>query len=46
MVNLSMSRSVAPLLVTIGLALAAGAPPLAAQRAETIARSARAAAGD
>jgi membrane-associated protease RseP (regulator of RpoE activity) len=47
MVNPSMSRSVAPLFVTIGLALAAGAPPLAAQRAETIARSpSRAAAGD
>ena len=41
-----MSRSVAPLFVTIGLALAASAPPLAAQRAETTARSARAAAGD
>jgi membrane-associated protease RseP (regulator of RpoE activity) len=46
MVNPSMSRSVAPLFVTIGLALAAGAPPLAAQRGETVARTARAATGD
>ena len=47
MVIPSMSRSVAPLFVTIGLALVAGAPPLAAQRAETIARAApRATAGD
>ena len=46
MVNHAMSRSVAPLVVTIGLALAAGAQPLAAQRAETIARSTRVAAGD
>jgi membrane-associated protease RseP (regulator of RpoE activity) len=40
MVNLSMSRSAAhaPLFLTITLALAAGATPLAAQRAETPAR--------
>jgi membrane-associated protease RseP (regulator of RpoE activity) len=47
MVTPSMSRSVAPFFVTIGLAIVAGAPPLAAQRAETIARApSRAAAGD
>ena len=40
MVNSSMSRSTAPFLVTIGLALAASPLPLAAQRTETIARSA------
>jgi membrane-associated protease RseP (regulator of RpoE activity) len=39
MMNPSMSRSAAPLLVTIGLALVAGAPPLAAQRTETIVRT-------
>jgi membrane-associated protease RseP (regulator of RpoE activity) len=46
MMNPSMSRSTAPLLVTIGLALAASAPPLAAQRTETIARTAPRIAGD
>jgi membrane-associated protease RseP (regulator of RpoE activity) len=47
MVNPSMSRSVAPLFVTIGLALVVSAPPLAAQRAETVVRTApRAAPGD
>lgn len=47
MVIPSMSRSVAPLFVTIGLAIVASGPPLAAQRAETIARTApRSAAGD
>ncbi|HEU4722089.1 MAG TPA: PDZ domain-containing protein [Gemmatimonadaceae bacterium] len=35
-----MSRSTVPLLVTIGLALGAGAPSLAAQRTETIVRTA------
>ena len=38
MVNSSMSRSTAPLLVSIGLALAASASPLVAQKSETIAR--------
>jgi serine protease Do len=43
----SMSRSPAPLLVSVGLVLAASASPLAAQKSETIARVAtRAAAGD
>ena len=46
MVNPSMSRSVAPFFVTIGLALGAGAPPLAAQRAETTARTAPRVVGD
>ena len=47
MVNPSMSRSVAPLFVTIGLALAVSAPPLAAQRVETVVRTVpRAAPGD
>jgi membrane-associated protease RseP (regulator of RpoE activity) len=40
MVNPSMSRSTAPLLVTVGLAIAASASPLVAQKSETIARSA------
>jgi membrane-associated protease RseP (regulator of RpoE activity) len=39
MVNSSMSRSTVPLLVTVGLALAASAPPLVAQKSVTIARS-------
>jgi membrane-associated protease RseP (regulator of RpoE activity) len=38
MVNQSMSRSTAPLLVSVGLALAASASPLAAQKSETITR--------
>jgi S1-C subfamily serine protease len=38
MVNQSMSRSTAPLLVSVGLALAASASPLVAQKSETIAR--------
>jgi S1-C subfamily serine protease len=43
----SMSRSPAPLLASVGLALAASASPLVAQKSETIARSAaRAAASD
>lgn len=40
MVNQSMSRSTAPLLVTVGLALAATASPLVAQKSVTIARGA------
>ena len=46
MVNSSMSRSFAPLFVTFGLAFAVSAPPLAAQRAETSARTAARIAGD
>jgi C-terminal processing protease CtpA/Prc len=46
MVNPSMSRSFAPLFVTVGLAFAVSAPPLAAQRAETSARTAPRIAGD
>lgn len=38
MVNQSMSRSTAPLLVSVGLVLAASASPLVAQKSETIAR--------
>lgn len=40
MVNQSMSRSTAPLLVSVGFVLAASASPLAAQKSETIARRA------
>jgi membrane-associated protease RseP (regulator of RpoE activity) len=46
MVNPSMSRCTAPLLVSVGLALAASASPLVAQRSATIARGARASAND
>ena len=46
MVNPSMSRSFAPFFVTFGLALSVSAPPLAAQRTETIARTAPRIAGD
>jgi membrane-associated protease RseP (regulator of RpoE activity) len=47
MVNPSMSRSTAPLLVSVGLALAASASPLVAQRGVTTARAtARAATND
>ena len=47
MMNPSMSRSTAPLLVSVGLALVAGASPLVAQKSETMARSApRASASD
>ena len=47
MVNHSMIRCVAPLFVTIGVALTASGPPLDAQRAETIVRAApRVAPGD
>jgi len=40
MVNLPMSRSTAPFLVTVGLALAASTSPILAQRSEAIARGA------
>ena len=40
MMNQSMSRSTAPIILGVGLALAASAAPAAGQRAETIARSA------
>ena len=40
MVNSSMSRSTAPLLATVGLAIAASASPLVAQKSEATARSA------
>ena len=40
MVNPSMSRSTVPLLVSVGLALAAGASPLVAQKSATSTRSA------
>ena len=46
MVNPAMSRSFAPLFVTFGFAFAVSAPPLAAQRTETIARPAPRIAGD
>ena len=47
MMNPSMSRSTAPLLATVGLAIAASASPLVAQKSEAIARSAaRASASD
>jgi hypothetical protein len=46
MVNSSMSRSTAPLLVSLGLVLSASASPIAAQKSVTISRSARTAASD
>ena len=47
MMNSSMSRSLAPLLVTVGVAVVASASPVGAQRTETIARTQpRASTGD
>lgn len=46
MVNSSMSRSTVPLLVSVGLALAASTSPLVAQKGATIARGARAPTND